>query len=232
MPILAHPENPSTQFFIKILQTHFQSLQMVTLHLAYSVFAYFRVRLFRIRLLRIRLFCVGLFCIRLFRVCLFRIRLPRVLPIPCSPTPWRFCVRLFRICLIRIRLFRVRLIRIRLFRVCLIRIRLFLFAYSVFAYSVFAYSVFTYSVFAYSVFAYSVFTYSLFAYYYNIFSSANQFIVDIVYILSKFRFALHICKFVICLLTHTWEQSFFLKKSGFILNMDFEFGKFLPKLYE
>ena len=28
MPILAHPENPSTQFFIKILQTHFQSLQM------------------------------------------------------------------------------------------------------------------------------------------------------------------------------------------------------------
>ena len=28
MPILAHPENPSTQFFIRILQTHFQSLPM------------------------------------------------------------------------------------------------------------------------------------------------------------------------------------------------------------
>ena len=35
--------------------------EMVTLHLAYSVFAYFRVRLFRICLFRIRLFRVRLF---------------------------------------------------------------------------------------------------------------------------------------------------------------------------
>ena len=64
------------------------------------------------------------------------------------------------------------------------------------------------------------------------FSSANQFIVDIIYILFKFQFALQICKFVICLFKHTWEQRFFLKKSSFMPNMDFEFGKFLPKLYE
>ena len=50
----------------------------VTLHLAYSVFAYFRLRLLRVCLFRIRLFRVGLFRIRLFRVCLFRIRLPRI----------------------------------------------------------------------------------------------------------------------------------------------------------
>ena len=94
------------------------------------------------------------------------------------------------------------------------------FTYSVLAYSVFAYSVFAYSVFAYPVLAYSVFAYSMFAYsvclpipcspipYISpissslipylpitriIFSSANQFIVDTIHILSRFRFALLIC---------------------------------------
>ena len=62
-----------------------------------------------------------------------------------------------------------------------------------------------------------MFDYSVFAYYYNIFSSASQFIVDLVYILSKFRFALHICKFVICLLTHTYTAAVVLvvRKHGF-----------------
>ena len=145
-----------------------------------------------------------------------------------------FRVRLFRICLFRIRLFCVGLFCIRLFRVCLLRIRLprvdlfrvlqFL-DVSVFAYSVFAYSVFAYSIFAYIEFAYFVFAYR----YIIIFSSANQFIVDIINILSRFRFALQI---VIFLPTYMWEQRFFLKISSFMLNMDFEFGKFLPKLYE
>ena len=67
----------------------------VTLHLAYSLFTYFRVRLFRICLFRIRL----------FRVRLFRVRL--------------FSVRLFRVRLFRVRLFRIRLYRVRLFRICL-----------------------------------------------------------------------------------------------------------------
>ena len=111
------------------------------------------------------------------------------------------------------------------------------FAYSVFAYSVFAYSVFTYSVFAYSVFAYSVFAYIEFAYFvfayrYNIFWSANQFIVDIIHILSRFRFALQIYYLFAYIHVNLLKQRFFPKISSFELNMDFEFGKFFLKLYE
>ena len=84
----------------------------VTLHLAYSVFAYFCVRLF----------CICLFCIRLFCVCLFRIRLP--------------CVGLFRVRLPCVGLFRVRLF------LDIFVLAYSVFAYSVLAYIEFAYFVF------------------------------------------------------------------------------------------
>ena len=92
-----------------------------TLHLAYSVSAYFHVRLFRVCLFRVCLFRVCLFRVCLFRVRLFRVRLFRV----CLFRVRLFRVRLFRVRLFRVRLFRVRLFRVRLFRVCLFRVCLF-----------------------------------------------------------------------------------------------------------
>ena len=97
------------------------------------------------------------------------------------------------------------------------------FAYSVFANSIFAYPVLTYSVFAHSVLAYSVFAYPVLAYSvlacvflevsvyiefaYTVYSpitfiicsSANRFILYILYILSRFRSQF---KFVFCLFTY------------------------------